>query len=116
MTEDRTLRLVSLVSYALHGVVAVAAVLPGVQASVGLLVVAFILDLALQGGAKGTWQESHFRFRIRTVLIAGFLYVITIPLWLLLVLPGWIAWGVISLWFAYRILKGFFRLMDRQPV
>lgn len=33
-----------------------------------------------------------------------FLYLITSPLWLLLIAPGWIAWGLISIWFLYRIV------------
>ena len=48
------------ISYVLHAIVAVSAVLPGVQASVLLLLVAFILDLVKKGDAAGTWQESHF--------------------------------------------------------
>ena len=58
----------------------------------------------------GTWQESHFSWRIRSVLWAGLLYVLTSWLWLLFLLPGWIAWGLISLWFLYRIVKGMVRM------
>ena len=43
--RDQSLRTVGHISYALHAVVAIGAVLPGVQASVALLVVAFILDI-----------------------------------------------------------------------
>ncbi len=48
--------------------------LPGVQASVLLLLIAFIIDLVKRDDARGTWQESHFSWRIRTVLWAGVLY------------------------------------------
>ena len=104
------------ISYALHFIVAVGAVLPGAQASIGLLVVAFILDLVKRGDAAGTWQASHFRWRIRSVLWAGALYLLTSPLWLLLFLPGWIAWALISVWFLYRIVFGMVRLNRRQPM
>ena len=90
--------------------------IPGVQASIVLLLAAFILDLVKRDDAKGSWQESHFSWRIRSVLWAGFLYVVTIPLWLLLVLPGWIAWIVISLWFLYRVARGWLALNDRKPM
>ncbi len=53
--------------------------MPGVQASVLLLLVAFIIDLVKKGDAAGTWQESHFSWRIRTVLWAGGLYLVTGP-------------------------------------
>ncbi|NCS62367.1 MAG: hypothetical protein GW790_13085, partial [Rhodoferax sp.] len=84
------------VSYVLHLIVAVAALIPGAQAGPVLLLVALVIDLVKRGDAVGTWHASHFRWRIRTVLIAGFLYLVTAPLWLLFLLPGWLAWLVIS--------------------
>ena len=82
--RESSLRTVGHISYALHAIVAVAAVLPGAQVSVLLLVAAFILDLVKRDDAAGSWQESHFRWRIRSVIWAAVLYVVTIPLWLLL--------------------------------
>ena len=114
--RDDSLRTIGHISYALHAVVAIGAVLPGVQASVVLLLAAFILDLVKRDDARGTWQESHFRWRIRSVLWAGLLYIVTIPLWLLLVAPGWIAWVAISIWVLYRVVRGWLALNDRQPM
>jgi uncharacterized membrane protein len=108
--QQRSLKTVGNISYLLHTIVAVGAVLPGVQASVALLIVAFIIDMVKKDDAAGSWQESHFRWRIRTVLWAGGLYVLTIPLWLLLVVPGWIAWAAISIWFLYRVVRGWMSL------
>jgi len=108
--RQRSLKTVGNISYLLHTIVAVGAVLPGVQASIVLLIVAFIIDMVKKDDAAGTWQESHFSWRIRSVLWAGGLYVITIPLWILLVLPGWIAWAVISIWFLYRVIRGWMNL------
>ena len=76
------LKAIGWVSYLLHLVVAVAAILPGTQVGIGLLIVAFVIDLVKKDDAKGTWQESHFSWRIRSVVWAGILYVVTIPLWL----------------------------------
>ena len=114
--RDDSLRTIGHISYALHAVVAIGAVLPGVQASVVLLLAAFILDLVKRDDASGSWQESHFRWRIRSVLWAGLLYIVTIPLWLLLVAPGWIAWVAISIWFLYRVVRGWLALNDRRPM
>lgn len=111
--KDRSLRTVGHISYLLHLIVAIGAVLPGVQAGIVLLIVAFVLDLVKKDDAAGSWQESHFRWRIRSVLWAGGLYVITLPLWLLLVAPGWIAWVLISIWFLYRIVRGWLNLNNR---
>jgi uncharacterized membrane protein len=111
-----SLKAVGHVSYLLHLIVAVGAVVPGVQASVLLLIVAFVLDLMKKDDAAGTWQASHFAWRIRSVLWAGGLYVLTSPLFLLLYLPGWIAWGLISVWFLYRIVRGWMRMSDGRPM
>ena len=98
------------ISYFLHLIVAVAAVVPGAQVSIALLIIALVMDLVKKDDAVGTWQESHFTWRISSVLWAGVLYVVTSPLFLLLYLPGAIAWAIISIWFLYRIVKGMVRM------
>jgi uncharacterized membrane protein len=113
---DTALRNIGHISYALHAIVAVAAVVPGTQASILLLIAAFILDLVKRDDAVGTWQESHFRWRIRSVIFSAIAYVLTIPLWLLFLIPGWIAWGIISIWFLYRVVRGWLALNDRRPM
>jgi uncharacterized membrane protein len=110
------LKTVGWVSYLLHLIVAVAAVVPGANVGVALLVIALVIDLVKKGDADGTWQESHFSWRIRTVIWAGILYVVTIPLWLLFVIPGWIAWGIISIWFLYRIVRGMVAMNNSQAI
>ena len=114
-TESQ-LRTVGHISYALHAIVAVGAVIPGAQGSVLLLLLAFVLDLVKRGDAAGSWQASHFSWRIRSVVIAAIAYAVTAPLWLLLIAPGWIAWGLISLWFLYRVLRGWLALNNRQQM
>jgi uncharacterized membrane protein len=114
--RERSLKTLGTISYALHLVVAVGAVLPSFQPGIALLVVAFILDLVKRDDAAGTWQESHFAWRIRSVLWAGGLYLLTLPLWFLLLLPGWIAWIAISIWFLYRIIRGWLNLNAHRPM
>lgn len=110
------LKLWGWISYVLHLVVAIAAVLPGAQVSVALLLVALVMDLVKRSDADNTWQASHFSWRIRSVLWAGVLYVVTAPLWLLFIVPGWIAWVLISLWFLYRIVLGMVRMSANRAV
>lgn len=114
--QHRSLKTVGNISYLLHTIVAVGAVLPGVQASVALLIVALIIDVVKKDAAAGSWQESHFRWRIRSVLWAGGLYLVTMPLWILLIAPGWIAWALISVWFLYRVVRGWVNLNGNQPM
>lgn len=104
------------VSYVLHLIVAVGALVPGAQISPVLLIVALVLDLVKRPDAEGTWHASHFRWRIRTVLIAAALYVLTAPLWFFFVVPGWIAWLVISVWFLYRIVSGMMNMNKGLPM
>ena len=114
--QQQTLKTIGHISYFLHAVVAIGAVLPGVQGSVLLLLIAFFLDMFKRDEARGSWQESHFSWRIRSVLWAGGLYLITAPLWLLLLIPGWIAWVCISIWFLYRIVRGWLNLSSNTPM
>jgi uncharacterized membrane protein len=114
--KAESLKTVGWISYLLHLIVAVAAVLPGAQVGVGILLVALIIDLVKKGDAEGTWQASHFSWRIRSVIWAGVLYVVTWPLWLLLLLPGMIAWAIISIWFLYRIVRGLVRMNASQAM
>ena len=112
----RSLNTVGTISYVLHLIVAVSAVVPGGQWGPTLLIVALVIDLAKRGEAEGTWHASHFSWRLRSVLWAAVLYLVTVPLWLLFFLPGWIAWAVISVWFLYRIVKGMVRMNAGQPM
>jgi len=114
--SERNLRTIGHISYALHAIVAVGAVVPGFQPGVLLLVAAFILDLVKRGDAAGTWQESHFRWRIHSVLWAAALYLLTSPLFLLLFLPGLLAWIAISIWFLYRVVRGWLALNDGRAM
>ncbi len=114
--RDQSLRNVGHVSYGLHAIVAIGAVIPSFQPSVLLLLAAFAIDLVKKGDAVGTWHESHFRWRIRSVVWAALLYLLTLPLWFFFIVPGWIAWALISLWFLYRVARGWLSLNDRTPM
>jgi uncharacterized membrane protein len=104
------------VSYVLHLIVAIGALIPGGQFGPVLLIIALVIDLVKRGDAEGTWHATHFRWRIRTVIIAALLYLVTAPLWLLFFLPGWLAWLAISVWFLYRIVSGVVRMNKGLPM
>ncbi|TAH12797.1 MAG: hypothetical protein EAZ11_04850 [Curvibacter sp.] len=112
----QSLNTVGTISYVLHLVVAVSAFIPGGQFGMTLLLVALILDMVKRSDASGTWHASHFRWRIRSVIIAGVLYLVTFPLFLLLYVPGAIAWALISIWFLYRIVTGFIAMNKGQEI
>jgi len=112
----RSLNTVGTISYILHLIVAVGALVPGGQWGPTLLIVALIVDFVKKSEAEGTWHASHFRWRVRSVLFAGLAYLLTLPLWFLFVLPGWLAWLATSAWFLYRIVKGMVRMNAGQPM
>lgn len=114
--KAQNLKTVGWISYVLHLIVAVGALIPGAQAGLVLLIIALVVDLVKKDEAAGTWQASHFSWRIRSVIWAGILYVVTFPLFLLLYLPGAIAWLVISIWFLYRIVRGMVAMNNNRPV
>lgn len=112
----QALNTVGTISYVLHLIVAIGALIPGGQFGPVLLLAALVLDTVKRGDAVGTWHASHFRWRIRTVVIAGLAYLLTAPLWLLLFVPGWIAWLCISIWFLYRIVTGLVAMNKGLPM
>src|SRR5512133_1430707 len=79
----QSLNTIGTISYILHLIVAIGALIPGGQFGPALLIVALVIDLAKRSEAEGTWHASHFRWRIRTVIIAALLYLVTAPSWLL---------------------------------
>jgi uncharacterized membrane protein len=116
LRQLQSLNTVGTISYILHLIVAIGALIPGGQFGPILLIAALILDMVKRPDAEGTWHASHFRWRIRTVIIAGLLYLVTFPLFLLLYVPGAIAWLIISVWFLYRIVNGMVRMNKGLPM
>ncbi len=112
----QSLKTVGWISYVLHLIVAIGGVVPGGQAGAVLLLIALVIDLVKKDEAQGTWQASHFSWRIRSVLWAGVLYVVTLPLFLLFYVPGAIAWAIISVWFLYRIVRGMVAMNKNRAV
>jgi uncharacterized membrane protein len=114
--KAQDLKSIGWVSYILHLIVAVGAVIPGTQPGVALLIVALVIDLVKKSEAEGTWQASHFSWRIRTVIWAAILYLVTAPLWLAFLVPGMMAWIAISIWFLYRIVRGMVAMNANQAL
>lgn len=77
-------------------------------------VIAIVLNYIKRDDAKGTWLESHFTWQIRTFWW-GLLWVVVGAI-TLIILIGWIVWGVACIWFIYRIAKGWLNLNDNKPM
>ncbi len=73
-----------------------------------------------RGEASGTWLESHFRWQIRTfwfgviwAALCGLFVLLTVCVGLLIV---WLPLGILTLWFIYRVARGWMALRDRRPM
>ncbi len=111
--------------YALHALSLLTGIL-GAATVVGAFligwpsIIAVILNYVKRSDVRGTWLESHFRWQIRTfwygllwVSLCIIFVVLTFGLALLIV---WLPIGIVSLWFVYRIARGWIRLRDRRAM
>jgi uncharacterized membrane protein len=83
-------------------------------------IIAVILNYAKRSEARGTWLESHFRWQIRTFWF-GVLWVALCCLFIIGtlgigILIAWLPLVFITLWFIYRIARGWLALNDRRPM
>ena len=83
-------------------------------------IIAVILNYVKRSDAAGTWLASHFRWQIRTfwfgllwVCLCGLFVFMTLGIGLLVV---WIPLGIVSLWFVYRIVRGWLALQNGVPM
>ena len=83
-------------------------------------IVAVILNYVKRGDVRGTWLESHFRWQIRTfwfgllwVALCGLFVALTLGIGLLV---AWIPLAGVTVWFIYRIARGWMALNDGRPM
>jgi len=111
--------------YALHALSLLTGIL-GAATIVGAFligwpsIIAVILNYVKRSEVRGTWLESHFRWQIRTfwygllwVALCMLVVVLTLGIGLLFV---WIPIGVVSLWFIYRIVRGWLALREGRAM
>ena len=111
--------------YALHAI-SLASGIIGTATIIGAFligwpsIIAVILNYVKREEARGTWIESHFRWQIRTfwfgVLWVGLcliFLVLTLGIGILII---WLPLIIVSVWFIYRIVRGWMRLAGRQPM
>ena len=83
-------------------------------------IIAVIMNYARRSEVVGTWLESHFRWQIRTFWY-GLLWVGLCVLFVILtlgigILIAWLPLLIVSVWFVYRVVKGWIRLRDGRPM
>jgi uncharacterized membrane protein len=83
-------------------------------------IIAVILNYVKRGETRGTWLESHFRWQIRTFWF-GLLWVCLCVLFIIGtlgigLLVAWIPLGIVTLWFIYRVVRGWMALNERRAM
>jgi uncharacterized membrane protein len=98
-------RNLTIVIYALYG----ASFFLGVTAIVGI-----ILNYLKQSDVAGTIYESHFRWQKNTFW--GGLVLMMIGFFTLFIVIGWVILIADSVWIIYRLVKGYLKLNDHEPM
>jgi uncharacterized membrane protein len=83
-------------------------------------IIAVILNYVKRSDVRGTWLESHFRWQIRTfwfgllwIALCLFFIVVTLGIGILI---AWLPMAIVSVWFIYRIVRGWLALNDNRPM
>ena len=72
-------------------------------------VIALIINYVRRADETDALYIDHHNYMIRTFWWTLLWLVLLSPLWLLLVLPGAIAYGIVWLWYLYRCIRGWLR-------
>jgi uncharacterized membrane protein len=111
--------------YALHAASLLTGIL-GAASVVGAFltgwpsIIAVILNYVKRSETRGTWLESHFRWQIRTfwfgllwISLCVFFIIVTFGIGLVI---AWLPIALVSLWFIYRIARGWIALNNNRPM
>jgi len=79
-------------------------------------VIAIIINMVKSPDLPNAFYRSHWRWQARTFWFALIALVVTFPLWLVFVFPGWFAWCLIGLWYLYRCVRGWITFNDGRPM
>jgi len=123
-TTDSLFRWTQLI-YALHAFSLLTGIL-GAATVIGAFligwpsIIAVIVNYVKRADARGTWLESHFRWQIRTFwfgLLWVALCVSLVVFTLFLATPiAVVLWAILTVWFIYRIARGWRALAANQPM
>ena len=110
MTDRNVLHLM----YLLHGLAPFTAWL--------LAVVAVIVGAVKRVDVRDTYLETHVSWLSRTfwwglvwIVVCG-LVTLVLVITIVGILIWWLPWAILTLWYLYRVIRGWIRLSNGQPV
>lgn len=72
-------------------------------------VIAVVINYLRRADESDALYTDHHNYMIRTFWWTLLWLVLLSPLWLLLVFPGAVAYGLVWLWYLYRCIRGWMR-------
>ena len=86
-------------------------------------IIAVIINYVKRSDVRGTYLDSHFSWQIRTfwwalviAVVIGVVGLVLLPLLGVGLVVWWIGFFILGIWAIYRIVRGWLRLKDRQPM
>ena len=111
--------------YGLHALSLVVGII-GAATVVGMFllgwpsIIAVIMNYIKRSDVRGTWLESHFRWQLRTfwfgALWASLCALFVLGTFFIGLIVVWVPIGVLTIWFIYRIARGWLALRDGKPM
>ena len=86
-----------------------------------LALLAVFIGAFVRDPVRGTYVETHISWLMRTfcwtVLWAVLLFLPTLLLaaTVILIPVAWALWALLTVWYIYRVVRGWLRLNDRRP-
>jgi uncharacterized membrane protein len=84
-----------------------------------LAIVPMIMGAMKRKDLKGTYLETHIDWLARTFWF-GILWVVIVTVVFAITIIGilvlWIPWGILTIWYLYRVIRGWLRMNDGQPI
>ena len=113
----------TLIVYALFAIAAIAGIvghglLVGAPLFTIIGIIGVVIAYVSRNDARGTWLESHVSWLIRTFwwsllwTMIGWIFAVTV-----IGIPvAWVVWVATTIWVLYRVVKGYLRFHQSQPV
>jgi uncharacterized membrane protein len=111
--------------YGLHALSLVVGII-GAATVVGMFllgwpsIIAVIMNYIKRSDVRGTWLESHFRWQLRTfwfgALWASLCALFVLGTFFVGLIVVWLPIGILTIWFIYRIARGWLALRDGKPM
>jgi uncharacterized membrane protein len=83
-------------------------------------IIAVILNYVKRSEVRGTWLDSHFSWQIRTfwygLLWVGACIAFNVLTFGIGILIAWIPLAIVTVWFVYRVVRGWWRLRDGRAM